>query len=264
MEADIIIEGFKQSLETHGLKYTTLVGDGDSSVYSKLLRTKPYGPQTIIQKVECRNHLLRNFSSNLRDILKRKRSSSTNMEVPVALRKEVEINAKRLRFSVSKALKFRLSEKHDYQTTISKLHQDILNIPSHVFGEHERCLEIQYFGCVKKPHNINFVPAMKECGLYRDVEICMNRLILNLDSLVSNMDNNLAEHYNSIVSKFVEGKRVNFSKRGSYQTRCEAAAISYNAGPNYYSIITETSLSERRNIFTNKHIQKMNCTTNVP
>lgn len=45
------------------------------------------------------------------------------------------------------------------------------------------------------------------------------------------MDNNAAELYNSIVAKFVGGKRINFTSRRSYGTRCEVAAISYNVAP---------------------------------
>lgn len=67
METDIIVEGFKKSISMYVLKYLKLVGDGDSSVYKKLLRSKPYG-NTIIEKIECKNHLLRNFSSRLRDL----------------------------------------------------------------------------------------------------------------------------------------------------------------------------------------------------
>jgi hypothetical protein len=37
MESDAIVEGFKQSIETHGLIYSVLIADGDSSVYKKLL-----------------------------------------------------------------------------------------------------------------------------------------------------------------------------------------------------------------------------------
>jgi hypothetical protein len=67
METDIIAEGFKRSLDMHGIKYTRMVGDGDSSVYRKLKEVKPYGNQ-LVEKVECRNHLLRNFSSKLREL----------------------------------------------------------------------------------------------------------------------------------------------------------------------------------------------------
>nr|XP_023028737.1 uncharacterized protein LOC111516867 [Leptinotarsa decemlineata] len=211
METDIIVEGFRSSITTHGLKYLTLVGDGDSSVYSKLILTKHYGPQTVITKIECSNHLLRNFSSKLRDISKRRRSASTNALVPVYLRKEVENNAKRLRFAISKATKYRIEENADFQTKVKQLKEDILNAPSHVFGEHAKCDEINYFNCNKK--GINVVSSMQECGLYRDIQVCMNRLIIHIESLLYNMNNNLAEHYNSIVCKFVGGERINYSKK---------------------------------------------------
>lgn len=67
MESDIICEGFKRSKEMFGLIYLKLVGDGDSSVHKKLIESRPYG-HTLVQKVECRNHLLRNFCAKIRDI----------------------------------------------------------------------------------------------------------------------------------------------------------------------------------------------------
>ncbi|KAF2891831.1 hypothetical protein ILUMI_14342, partial [Ignelater luminosus] len=51
----------------HDVKYTRMVGDGDSSVHRWLLETPPYG-ELLIEKVECKNHLLRNLCSRLRDI----------------------------------------------------------------------------------------------------------------------------------------------------------------------------------------------------
>ncbi|CAH1104966.1 unnamed protein product [Psylliodes chrysocephalus] len=52
MESAIILDGFQRSVEMHGLKYTMLVGDGDSSKTKKLSSHKPYGA-TPIQKIEC-------------------------------------------------------------------------------------------------------------------------------------------------------------------------------------------------------------------
>lgn len=49
MESQILIEGFKQSVEEHG----RIISDGDSSTYSKILEARP------VEKVECRNHILR-------------------------------------------------------------------------------------------------------------------------------------------------------------------------------------------------------------
>lgn len=70
MESDIICEGFNKSIEMHGLMYRRLVGDGDSSVHRKLLETKPYG-NILVEKIECRNHLLRNMCSKLRDLCRK-------------------------------------------------------------------------------------------------------------------------------------------------------------------------------------------------
>ncbi|CAH1106586.1 unnamed protein product [Psylliodes chrysocephalus] len=47
------------------------------------------------------------------------------------------------------------------------------------------------------------------------------------------MDTNIAEQYNSIVCKFVDEKRINFSGKRSYLTRCEAAAVYFNTQGHY-------------------------------
>lgn len=67
MEVAIIVEGFKKSIKTHGLKYRELIGDGDSSVHTKLIEARPYGT-TIVVKDECKIHLLRNFSTKVGEL----------------------------------------------------------------------------------------------------------------------------------------------------------------------------------------------------
>ncbi|XP_076545509.1 uncharacterized protein LOC117611402 isoform X1 [Osmia lignaria lignaria] len=42
MESDAIVEGFKTSVEKHRLIYSTLIADGDSSVYKKIIDADPY------------------------------------------------------------------------------------------------------------------------------------------------------------------------------------------------------------------------------
>jgi hypothetical protein len=56
----------------------------------------------------------------------------------------------------------------------------------------------------------------------------LDRVASLSSSLLYDVDNNSAESYNSVVNKFVGGKRINFSLKGSYLGRCLAAAISYN------------------------------------
>lgn len=72
MEQAIVVEGFKKSVELHGIKYTKLIADGDSSTYRSIVAAAPYGNQRV-EKIECRNHLLRNYAAKIREIAQKKR-----------------------------------------------------------------------------------------------------------------------------------------------------------------------------------------------
>ena len=61
MEADIILEGFKQAEKTHGVRYLRFVGDGDSSVYPTLIQHVPVWSR-FIKKMECANHAVQVLS----------------------------------------------------------------------------------------------------------------------------------------------------------------------------------------------------------
>ncbi|KAG5858844.1 hypothetical protein JTB14_008675 [Gonioctena quinquepunctata] len=68
MESDIIATAFQQSLEKHGVIFRT-IADGDSSCYQKLLERDPYAEFNItVEKIECRNHLLKNYINDLSDM----------------------------------------------------------------------------------------------------------------------------------------------------------------------------------------------------
>ncbi|KAE9522087.1 hypothetical protein AGLY_017506 [Aphis glycines] len=97
MEASIIVEGFKNSEKMYGLRYHKLIADGDSSVYQKILESRPYKNITV-EKVECRNHLLRNLCNKLKGI-STKRSAAFEI-----LRKEKQ---ERRNQSRSKTKRFR-------------------------------------------------------------------------------------------------------------------------------------------------------------
>ncbi|CAH1099059.1 unnamed protein product [Psylliodes chrysocephalus] len=67
MESELILKGFRNSIKMHKLKYVKIIGDGDSSVYQKICLERPY-EKTMVRKVECINHLFRNYYTNLRDL----------------------------------------------------------------------------------------------------------------------------------------------------------------------------------------------------
>ena len=60
MESTILVEGFRRSIPDHGVFYHQFVADGDSSTYKKNLDSRPYG-DLIVEKIECKNQLLRNY-----------------------------------------------------------------------------------------------------------------------------------------------------------------------------------------------------------
>ncbi|CAG4931449.1 unnamed protein product [Parnassius apollo] len=50
MESSILVEGFKCSIDMHGLIYGRMISDGDSATYSKIIETRPYC-NTTVQKI---------------------------------------------------------------------------------------------------------------------------------------------------------------------------------------------------------------------
>ena len=64
MEADIIATGFRLSETMHGVRYTQVIGDGDSSVFYTIQTTVPsYGRD--VAKIECANHAIKCYRSRL-------------------------------------------------------------------------------------------------------------------------------------------------------------------------------------------------------
>lgn len=62
MEADIIKEGFENSIIEHHFVYAYFIGDGDSSVHAAV---KDVYPGIEVTKHECLNHVIRNFNRKL-------------------------------------------------------------------------------------------------------------------------------------------------------------------------------------------------------
>lgn len=217
MEWNIILEGFKSSVELYNLRFLRVISDGDSSTYSKLLEHKPYGDRHI-EKIECTNHLYRNFRTNLEASVK---------GCPRGLNKHVVENLERIRKDIHCAVEFRKRENTTENEKISLLKSDLNNILHHVFGDHSNCPV--YIKQYCKDDDRNYVPALEECNTFEKMSSTMRQLMYCAKDLIQGESNNIAEHYNSIVAKFVGGKRVNFSLSNSYKYRANAAAVQYNS-----------------------------------
>ena len=53
--------------QQHGMRYTTLLGDGDTKTFLALTRARPYG-DIIVNKEECVNHVAKRLGTGLRNL----------------------------------------------------------------------------------------------------------------------------------------------------------------------------------------------------
>ncbi|KAF5307214.1 hypothetical protein FQR65_LT00730 [Abscondita terminalis] len=239
MEAAILVEGFKESEKMYGVKYAKLIADGDSSTYKKILESRPYN-NISVEKIVCRNHILRNYCNKLKTL-------SQDTRFPLQLRKLISCNILRLRSSIIGAIKYRKNQENiELVDRINSLKEDIQNSIYHVFGEHEKCNE--YF-CHRKNDKISNIPSLKSCEeLFFRLQQHLKMVWLNARSLIEDVDSNVVEHFNSVVAKHIGGKRINFSLRGSYQARCAAAVVRFNTKTpltEFYHTLCGTSPSKR-------------------
>ena len=70
MESVAILKVYQRSLAKNQLRYTTYLGDGDSSSYNTVVAAKPYGEDTEIKKGECIGHVQKRVGSRLRRLKK--------------------------------------------------------------------------------------------------------------------------------------------------------------------------------------------------
>ena len=62
---------YKRSIELNELRYNPYIGDGDSSSFSLVEKSMPYGPLTFINKAECTNHVTKRMGSGLRKLFQK-------------------------------------------------------------------------------------------------------------------------------------------------------------------------------------------------
>lgn len=69
MEAEGILQLFSRSVEELGLRYTSLISDGDSASYRAVLEAKPYGEGVEVTKKECMGHIQKRMGTALRNLV---------------------------------------------------------------------------------------------------------------------------------------------------------------------------------------------------
>lgn len=76
MEVEGVVDMFKTSEDTYGIRYKYYLGDGDSASFPRVVAEKPYGPDFIIEKQECVGHVQKRMGSRLRTL---KNKSAKNL-----------------------------------------------------------------------------------------------------------------------------------------------------------------------------------------
>ncbi|XP_029171153.1 uncharacterized protein LOC114940603 [Nylanderia fulva] len=184
MESDAIAEGFKSSLEMHGLIFRTVIADGDSSVYQAIIDSRPYREQMVtVKKIECTNHLLRNLCKKLQAVAGTTQPKMHRKRGFVQLRNVVKNNIMNIRTEVIEAIDLRNKQEQPHHDKARELQKDILNIPSHIFGEHKRCKERGRI-CDLDETKKNYVPFLKLHDLYQRVEKAIIYLSAYSDGLL--------------------------------------------------------------------------------
>lgn len=196
MEPLLLVRGFKECQESHQIRFTEMIADGDSSVISEINSSNIYRDPIIkVEKIECTNHLFRCLRGNLRKV---GRSAKANQYVTPS---KIEDIVKGIR----SARKHWFETDLPLSTKIDNLRNDIYNAPFHVFGSHDNCAA--YFCKKKDQKEENLVLKMQLNGIWPQILVATSRIRLNATSILEYENTNIVEQFNSLVAKYVGGKK---------------------------------------------------------
>ena len=68
MESAGAVKMFSRSVEKNKLRYTSYIGDGDTSSFNDVVKSQPYGPDVVIDKKECIGHVQKRMGTRLRNM----------------------------------------------------------------------------------------------------------------------------------------------------------------------------------------------------
>ena len=126
MKADIILEGFRQPENMHGLRYLWLIGDGDGSVYHSVVTGVPsYGCETV--KIDCTNHAVNCYWNRLKVLCNDKTLYCYTHELSKDMMKQITHGA---RWAI---------KMHSGTADVAALCHDLRNGSRHYFGLHDEC-----------------------------------------------------------------------------------------------------------------------------
>ena len=130
METDILMEGFLEAERVHGVRYTKVIGEGDSSVYPTLLQYVP-GWGYAIKKIECANHACKCYQGAFEQLV----HDNPSYKGKGGRNKKMR---QKLVSAAWCAIRMR-SQEIDTKKALVQLRQDLVNGPQHCFGIHTNC-----------------------------------------------------------------------------------------------------------------------------
>lgn len=222
MESEAVVKGFDETLE-HGVKMTSIITDGDSKTFNKIKEECSYG--TEITRDLCANHAVKATINRLKKLTTGKQRSTAKRLLKQHL------------FRIGKGLRSAIEYCAKHQESVETLRKDLRNVPCHVFGDHNNCRD--YFCPQEKRNNQdrNDLDVMRNDQLYIEIRREVEVLAVKAESLQRGKTSNRAECFFSVLVKFIGGKRIYLSGRGSYYRRAKLAALLYNEGYYYHKFI---------------------------
>ena len=294
MEADIILEGFLKAND-YGVRYMNIIADGDSSVFAKVREEVPiWGSQ--VTKFECANHAYKCLRSNLEKLVEQNPSykgkgnltKNTRIRLVSAVRCAIRMRSKQ----DNKKEAVRLLEKdirnsidhvlgqHQNCSDFCKKRKEVSNInlcDSDVNDNDEDNDKDVVTDQVNLWEEGSSVEALEESRigwtsssnaginpkLIQDVKTILDRVATKSNRLLGNFTSNLAECWMHIRAKFDGGKVVNHCNRGSWHTRCFAAALRFIEGPQWSTKVWEkVTATKAGDSFTKLYKQRDTCLQN--
>jgi hypothetical protein len=243
MEADIVAEGFLESVERHKLMYKFMIGDGDSSVHSevRLVYHKPELEYTVVEKIECKNHAIRRMNKKLIALLTQRLYPSNHRKV---LEEKIS--------KIGKCCAYIIQNNVDKKpvTTSKTVKRDLENVLYHVFGDHGKCSSIN---CVdgmsviparmmkKKPSEddttrkkTSSISKILDLPIWHAMMNIVSKLASHSVSLMYDLTTNISESFQAHVNKLCGGRRTHVSAKGGYNRKVAAAAYSFEFGQAWY------------------------------
>ncbi|KAJ8889109.1 hypothetical protein PR048_008603 [Dryococelus australis] len=148
----------------------------------QIVAFQPYGPNFLITKIECKNHILSNDPWRLREIATKSKNTTGSVSGSTCV-------------AVTSAIRHRSAEDLPLQQRIDELSKDIPNGPCHVFGDHGRCSGRGYFCKGPKEGEVCLDDILKKVGMWDDIS-AKNFVAHHSSSVIHNISTSDLERLN--------------------------------------------------------------------